>query len=364
MFYVERFKGDNKMFDNKENYIFLGLNWIFGLLFLVAGIDAFFDTKAGGLSFIIISLLLLPPVRVKVFSLTQKEIKMGTRSLYISLLFISFVFFIATGNERPALDLKAQSTVTANSIKQDHENTNSFANNSTGIQIKSNKKVNLSEKSVQMQSPDKQQPLHLETQSTLPANSIRQDHESTNSFANSSTGIQIKSNNKDNLPEKSAQMQSPDTEQANQINNNKSDSEIKSNDILAKLKDIPVSQYELNRSLYKQLVNFNPSEDKYKKKLSFYSQKIKQQSCNNIGTNKTFDYSPNWLSANGHCLSENQKKKMEIALFEKVKKISSKKVLQNWEGYKSLSILNPDNKSYLNKLEHYKNKLEVRTANS
>ena len=136
------------------------------------------------------------------------------------------------------------------------------------------------------------------------------------------------------------------------------------NKILAKLKNIPVSQYEQNRSLYQQLVNFNPEEEKYKKKLSFYSEKIKQQTCKNIGTNNTFDSSPSWLSANGHCLSENHKKKMEIALLKKVKRISSKKVIQNWEGYKSLSILNPNKKSYLIKLKHYQNKLKVRTANS
>jgi len=306
------------MFDKKKYYayfIFLSLNWIFGLLFLWAGIEAFFDTKAGGLSFILISLLLLPPVRVVVFSLTHKEIHMGTRSLYISSLVI--VFFMVNSQ--------------------------------------------------------KQQPLHLEAQSTVPANTIIQHHESTSFFANNSTGIQIKSKKKDNLPEKAVQIQSPNTKQANQIKNNKSDREIKSNNILAELKNVPVSQYELNRSLYQQLVNFNPSNNKYKKKLSFYSKKIKQQSrntskknikltCENIRTNKPVNYSPNWLSANGHCLSKNLKKKMEIALFKKVRKISSKKFIQNWEGYKSLSILNPNKKSYLNKLEHYKNKLKLRTA--
>ena len=191
--------------------LFLSINWIFGLLFLAAGIDAFSDTKAGGLSFIIISLLLLPPVRFIVHVLTQKEIKTGTRSLYISLLFASFVFFIATGKERQPLDLKAQSTVAINSIKQTHKNTNALANNSTSTNIKSSKKENLPEKSVQ-------------TRSTLTANSIRQDHDSKNAFTNNSKGMQNKSNPKDNLSEKSVQVQSSNTEQAIQIKT-KSDSE-------------------------------------------------------------------------------------------------------------------------------------------
>ena len=303
------------MFDKKEyyvHYIFISLNWIFGLLFLWAG---FFDTKAGGILIILISLLLLPPVRAVVFSLTHKEIPMWARSLSISSL---LVIFLMVNNQ-------------------------------------------------------KQEPLLLETQLTVPANSISQHHENTNVFANKPISIQIKPEKKETLPEKAVQIQSPNTKQANQSRNNKRDSEIKINEILAKLKNIPTSQFELNRNLYQQLVSFNPSENKYKKKLSFYSEKIKQsrntvkkninQTCENIRTTENIDYSPNWLSENGHCLSENEKKKMEIALFKKVKKIPSKNITQNWEGYKLLSILNPNKKSYLDKLKHYENKLKVRTAN-
>ena len=302
---------------NYAHLIFLSLNWIFGLLFLLAGIDAFFESRAGGLSFILISLLLLPPVRVLVFSLTHKEIQMGRRSLYITLLVFSFVFFMV--NDK------------------------------------------------------KQQPLNLETRSTVPVNSIKQNHENKNIFENNSTGIQTKSQKTDKLPRKVILVQSPNTKEANQIKNNKSNSEIKSNNILEKLKNIPASQYELNRSLYQQLVNFNPDNNKFKKKLSFYSKKIKQQSrntakknaklmCKNIRINKTVSFSPNWLLDNGHCLSKNLKKKMEIELVKEVKQIPSKKIKQNWKGYKSLSILNPNNKTYLKKLEHYKNKLKLRTA--
>ena len=124
MFYVERFKGDNKMFDEKKDYarlIFLSLNWIFGLLFLWVGI---FDTKAGGLFIILISLLLLPPVRVVVFSLTHKKIQIWTRSLCISSLFI--VFIMVNNQKQQPLHFEAQSTVPANSIKQPHESTNFF----------------------------------------------------------------------------------------------------------------------------------------------------------------------------------------------------------------------------------------------
>ena len=356
------------MFDKKEyyvHYIFISLNWIFGLLFLWAG---FFDTKAGGILIILISLLLLPPVRVVVFSLTHKEIPMWARSLSISSLLV--IFLMVNNQKQEPLLLETQLTVPANSISQHHENTNVFANKPTSIQIKSEKKDTLLEKAVQVQSPNKQQPLNLEAQSTEPADSIKQNHESKKFIANKSTGMQIK---KETVSENAVQIQSPNTKQANQSRNNKRDSEIKINEILAKLKNIPTSQFELNRNLYQQLVSFNPSENKYKKKLSFYSEKIKQSrntakkninlTCENIRTTENIDYSPNWLSENGHCLSENEKKKMEIALFKKVKKIPSKNITQNWEGYKILSILNPNKKSYLDKLKHYENKLKVRTAN-
>ena len=47
--------------------------------------------------------------------------------------------------------------------------------------------------------------------------------------------------------------------------------------ILKQLKSIPASEYELNKQLYQQLVNYNPENKQFKQKLSFYSQKLKEQ---------------------------------------------------------------------------------------
>ena len=345
------------MFEERKDYgyfIFLVLNWIFGLLFLWAG---FFDAKTGGLIIILVSLLLLPPVRNFVFSFTHKKIPLWARSLSITSL---LMVFLVVNNQKPqALHLAAQSTVPAN--------TETISNTISKM------KETLPKKVAELQSLKTQQSLQSDSESTESTKNIKVAHESTKIFTNKSIDIEATSITKINVPEKVAQIEPTNTKQISQIKNNKEDSETKTKEILAKLKNIPVSQYELNRNLYQQLVNFNPNKDKYKKKLGFYSKKIEQRSrntaqkelkltCENISKNNTFNDSPNWLSANGHCLSKDQKKKMELALFKRVRKISSKNIIKNWEGYKSLSILNPNKKYYLNKMKQYQNKLKLRTA--
>ncbi|WP_404357039.1 hypothetical protein [Methylotuvimicrobium sp. KM1] len=52
---------------------------------------------------------------------------------------------------------------------------------------------------------------------------------------------------------------------------------IKTNEILKLLKNIPMSEYEKNKNLYAELVNYNPNETKYKDKLKFYSKKLQEQ---------------------------------------------------------------------------------------
>ena len=44
--------------------------------------------------------------------------------------------------------------------------------------------------------------------------------------------------------------------------------------ILTELKSIPVNEYEKNKNLYQHLVDLHPSNDKYKNKVNFYSQKL------------------------------------------------------------------------------------------
>ncbi len=60
-------------------YVYLVLNWGFGVLFLLIGIVSSVESPLGGLSLILLSLLLLPPVRNLVHSKTKKELSVKVR---------------------------------------------------------------------------------------------------------------------------------------------------------------------------------------------------------------------------------------------------------------------------------------------
>ena len=70
----------------KKNY--LGLNWAFGIFFLVLGLFCFIKSIGAGLSLIIISLILLPPVRKFVYLKMNEEMSTLVRAIYIIALII------------------------------------------------------------------------------------------------------------------------------------------------------------------------------------------------------------------------------------------------------------------------------------
>lgn len=75
-------------------YIYLALNWIFGVLFLLIGLVFLFASTFVGITFIIIALLLIPSVRNFTYSKTKKEIPFNTRAIVIFVLFMSSLIFI------------------------------------------------------------------------------------------------------------------------------------------------------------------------------------------------------------------------------------------------------------------------------
>lgn len=48
----------------------------------------------------------------------------------------------------------------------------------------------------------------------------------------------------------------------------------RTNEIISKLKHIPVSEFKRNKDLYEDRVNLNPSVEKYKNKFDYYSVKL------------------------------------------------------------------------------------------
>ena len=76
-------------------YVFTALNWIFGVLFLLIGLIFFFASTFEGIIFIIVALLLIPPVRNFAYSKTNKEIPVKARAILIFVLLIAPFISIA-----------------------------------------------------------------------------------------------------------------------------------------------------------------------------------------------------------------------------------------------------------------------------
>lgn len=216
-------------------YVYLALNWSFGVLFLLAGVVSLIEDPLGGLCLIAISLLLLPPVRNYVFSKTKKELPVKARAISIFVLFIAFGIFAGQLQERKVQEQTAheakQKAEKATQIRQ--ENINYF--NANREQIISSVKAALFEKDYQAVLSQSNKYL------------VSGDKEL----------IKINSQAKNEL----AVIQKAE----------------KTKNILAELKGIPVKEYEKNRNLYQQLANLHPNNKQYRAKLKFYTAKVSEE---------------------------------------------------------------------------------------
>ena len=82
-----------------QTSFFSMINWIFGVFFLLTGLVGITESLLGGLCLIIISLLLLPPVRNYVYSKTNKKITLWKRVGLIFILFIACGVFAGQSEE-------------------------------------------------------------------------------------------------------------------------------------------------------------------------------------------------------------------------------------------------------------------------
>jgi tetratricopeptide (TPR) repeat protein len=93
--------------------------------------------------------------------------------------------------------------------------------------------------------------------------------------------------------------------------------------ILAKLKIVPVSEYEKQLEFYQELVDLNPEDSSYKEKVKFYQEQI----------------------------SEN--------ILAKLKTIPVSEYEKNKRLYEQLQILDPKNKKYQAKVEFYSQRISL-----
>ena len=208
-------------------YVFLALNWVFGVFFLINGVAWLFPPVLAGLAMLAIAFLLLPPVREFAYSKTKIELPSKARGIAVAILFIASGFFVVESASR---NTTRGANEKAAALRQ--QNVDYFNQNTAQIlgQIKQavtggdfNGAIALSSKYLASGDPE--------------------------------------------LLELNAQANAGQYAAERRENTER---------IVAQLKDIPATALEENRSLYQQLVSLNPGVSKDAEKLPFYSDRIKQ----------------------------------------------------------------------------------------
>lgn len=192
--------------------VYLALNWIFGGIFLLMGLVLLASSPLAGLCLMGIALLLLPSVRNLVYSKTNKAIPIKVRVVTMIALLIACSVFAME-------DSKKQDIV---HFKANRE------------QIISSVKAALAAKEYQS--------VILQSSKYL----LTRDKELEQ------LNVQAK---RDLAAIQKGQ---------------------KTEELLSKLKSVPTKEYEKNMNLYQQLVNLNPGNETYQKKVSFYEEKIEE----------------------------------------------------------------------------------------
>ncbi|EMF9968763.1 TPA: hypothetical protein ACXI9S_003594 [Pseudomonas aeruginosa] len=216
-------------------YVYLALNWIFGLLFLLTGLVSVFSSPLAGIAMLAIAMLLLPPVRNFAYLKTGKALPIKARAAVIFVLFIAFGIFVGQDESRKAQEVAAKEAQAqaekAAAMRQ--QNIDYFNQNSVQI---------LGEVKEAIAKGDYTKATALSSKYLASQNSELLDLSAQAKAAQSAA-----------------------------------ERKEKTQTILSQLKDVPASALQKNRDLYQQLVSLNPDVPAYAEKLKFFSDKVKQQ---------------------------------------------------------------------------------------
>jgi len=204
--------------------IYLVLNWVFGILFLLVGLVSIIETFLVAICFLVISALLIPPIKNFIQLKINKEILTKTKIISIFILLIISGVFISQYQDKKELKILE---------KQKQEKIDYF--NSNRQEIISLIKEMFVTKSYKAVVSESNKYLVLGDQEIK----------------------QINSKAKNKLK---------DIQKIEKTKN-----------FLAELKSVPAKEYEKNKNLYQQLSDMHPNDEKYKSKLKFYTAKINEE---------------------------------------------------------------------------------------
>ena len=288
-------------------YIYLILNWGFGVLIGLMGLVSLVISPLGGFCLITISALLLPTVRNAVYSKTNKELPVMARAISIFVLFFAFGIFVVQSQDEKANELAAQKVEQVAKARQ--ENIDYFNNNRE--QIISSVSAALSEKNY------------------------------SSVISQSSKYLAVKDDELDGMRAQAKKVLHEiirAEREAEREAEKKAQREAKTNEILATLKTVPTSEFKENKDLYQQLVTLDPYNSNYQEKLEEFSQKLNAQ-----------------IKAKEKAQREAKKKEILATL----KTVPASEFKENKDLYQQLVTLAPDNSNYQEKLEDFSQKLNA-----
>lgn len=223
-------------------YVYLGLSWVFGGLFLLMGLVSLAETPKAGISLLLISLFLLPPVRNFVYSKTKKEISQKHRTIAIFVLVMAFGVFVNQDKANKVQEAKAQE-----------------------IKAQAEKIAKIKQENIDYFNANKDQILST----------------ANNEFEANNYNAVIAASSKYLVSgdEELKKLHSLATAELAAIKKKE-----KTNKLLAKVKKIPASELENNNAAYKQLLALHPDNTAYKKKVDFYTTRIKEEEEKRLAT--------------------------------------------------------------------------------
>ena len=252
-------------------FVYLVLNWGFGIFFLLVGIVGTLSVSVLlGIPFIFISLLLLPPVRNFVYSNTGKEMSIVVRTILIFVFLGVFSVFSQQNMEKKhAQNLATQQAKQKNEqhrLERKQQKIVYF--NANREQIILDIKASLTTKEYQSVLSQSNKYLVLDDKELNELNTIAKKE-----LAEIKKAEQAEKKRLAEI-EKAKQAEIKKVELAEKKRLAEIEKAEKTKQLLAELKNVPVEQYEKNRDLYQQLAKINPSNEKYREKFFFYSRKF------------------------------------------------------------------------------------------
>lgn len=216
-------------------YVWLILNWIVTLIFLMIGLATLFNDPFPAIPILLIAALFLPPIQTAIVSKFGKPVPPRAKAILTAVLLFSFFTLVALGenqDKRRIADEKlAQEQARASKLKQEHI-----------IEFNANRAEIIAVASTAL-SDGRYQEVVSNTQKYVVA-----DDSELNSL-------------RDRADAALKQQQAANRRA----------------EILAELRGVPSKKYRRNRDLYKELVALSPTNVAYSKKLAFYESKYAEK---------------------------------------------------------------------------------------